>query len=68
MPHRLHYSVKANGNLALLALLRELGAGVDIVSGGELYPRAPRRVHGADVVFSGVGKTARELEQAVEAG
>ena len=37
VPHRVHYSVKANGNLAILRLLRELGAGVDIVSGGELY-------------------------------
>ncbi len=41
VPHRIHYSVKANGNLALLRLLRELGAGVDIVSAGELF-RAQR--------------------------
>ena len=35
--HRVHYSVKANGNLALLRLLRDLGSGVDVVSGGELF-------------------------------
>ncbi|HEX2781741.1 MAG TPA: diaminopimelate decarboxylase [Gemmatimonadaceae bacterium] len=67
VPHRLHYSVKANGNLALLALLRELGAGVDIVSGGELFRATEAGFRGEDVVFSGVGKTAAELEQAVAA-
>ena len=67
VPHRLHYSVKANGNLALLALLRELGAGVDIVSGGELFRALRAGFSGADIVFSGVGKTEQELEQAVEA-
>ena len=66
-PHRLHYSVKANGNLALLALLRELGAGVDIVSGGELFRALRAGFSGPDVVFSGVGKTVAELEQAVDA-
>ena len=66
-PHRLHYSVKANGNLALLGLLRGLGAGVDIVSGGELFRALRAGFTGADVVFSGVGKTVAELEQAVEA-
>lgn len=67
VPHRLHYSVKANGNLALLALLRGLGAGVDIVSGGELFRALRAGFTGADVVFSGVGKTVAELEQAVAA-
>ena len=67
VPHRLHYSVKANGNLALLALLRALGAGVDIVSGGELHRATLAGFTGADVVFSGVGKTEEELAQAVDA-
>jgi diaminopimelate decarboxylase len=67
VPHRLHYSVKANGNLALLSLLRELGAGVDIVSGGELFRALAAGFSGADIVFSGVGKTEQELEQAVKA-
>jgi diaminopimelate decarboxylase len=68
VPHRIHYSVKANSNLAILRLLHEEGAGVDIVSGGELY-RAREAGYGAgDVVFSGVGKTARELHEALDAG
>ena len=67
VPHRLHYSVKANGNLALLSLLRELGAGVDIVSGGELFRALRAGFGGSDIVFSGVGKTEEELERAVEA-
>ena len=67
VPHRLHYSVKANGNLALLSLLRELGAGVDIVSGGELFRALRAGYTGSDIVFSGVGKTEEELERAVEA-
>ena len=68
VPHRLHYSVKANSNLAVLSLLRELGAGVDIVSGGELHRALAAGFAGADVVFSGVGKTGREMREALEAG
>ena len=67
VPHRIHYSVKANGNLALLSLLRQLGAGVDIVSGGELYRARAAGFRGSDVVFSGVGKTVAELDDAVQA-
>src|SRR5687768_13673603 len=47
--HRIHYSVKANSSLAVLALLRELGAGVDIVSGGELARALRVGYAGADV-------------------
>jgi len=65
---RLHYSVKANSNLAILSLLRSLGAGVDIVSGGELQRALHAGFTGADVVFSGVGKTPAELEAAIRAG
>ena len=68
LPHRLHYSVKANSSLAVLALLRELGAGLDIVSGGELYRARLAGFTGQDVVFSGVGKTERELEEALDFG
>lgn len=68
IPHRIHYSVKANSCLAVLALLRELGAGVDIVSGGELHRALLAGFTGADVVFSGVGKTVAEIRQAVAAG
>ena len=66
VPHRLHYSVKANSNLAILGLLRGLGAGVDIVSGGELRRALLAGFGGADIVFSGVGKTEEELRLAVE--
>ena len=61
------YSVKANSNLAVLALLARLGAGFDIVSGGEL---ARVRAAGGDarkIVFSGVGKSESEIEQALRA-
>src|SRR5215208_3219849 len=68
VPHRVHYSVKANSSLAVLALLREAGAGVDIVSGGELYRAMMAGYNGADVVFSGVGKTERELDEALAGG
>ena len=68
VPHRIHYSVKANGNLAILTLLRGLGAGVDIVSSGELGRALAAGFGGPDVVFSGVGKTAEELRAALAAG
>lgn len=69
VPHTICYSVKANSNLSILRLLAGLGAGFDIVSGGEL-----ERVRTADkraakkVVFSGVGKTLDELKLALQAG
>lgn len=65
---RLHYSVKANSSIAILELLRELGAGLDIVSGGELFRALKAGYAGRDIVFSGVGKTEREMEEALEAG
>ena len=68
VPHRIHYSVKANGNLAVLRLLQSLGAGVDIVSGGELYRALRANYTGDDVVFSGVGKTAAEIGEALAVG
>jgi len=67
-PHRVHYSVKANSNIAVLAFLRTLGAGVDIVSGGELFRSLHSGFTGADIVFSGVGKTTSELVEALDAG
>lgn len=68
VPHRLHYSVKANANLAVLQLIRGLGGGADIVSGGELARALRAGFRGQDLVFSGVGKTDRELEAALHAG
>lgn len=64
---RLHYSVKANSSIAILALLRELGAGLDIVSGGELFRALRAGYDGNEIVFSGVGKTEREMEEALRA-
>lgn len=64
---RLHYSVKANSSIAILSLLRELGAGLDIVSGGELFRALKAGYSGKDIVFSGVGKTEREMEEALRA-
>jgi diaminopimelate decarboxylase len=67
--HLICYSVKANSNLSILKLLADQGSGFDIVSGGELLrllevnKKAARRV-----VFSGVGKTAEEIDLALAAG
>jgi diaminopimelate decarboxylase len=63
----IHFSVKANSSLAILALLRSLGAGVDIVSGGELHRALLAGFRGEDIVFSGVGKTREELDAALAA-
>jgi len=62
------YSVKANGNLAILRLLAEEGAGADIVSGGELHRALLAGVPADRIVFSGVGKTVVEMAAALEAG
>jgi diaminopimelate decarboxylase len=62
------YSVKANSNLAVLGLMARLGAGFDIVSGGELARVLAAGGDPRKVVFSGVGKSEREIEQALRAG
>lgn len=65
---RIHYAMKANSNLAVLDQLKQLGAGFDLVSGGELA----RALHiGADpksLVFAGVGKSSAEIENALRVG
>ncbi len=68
-PHRLCYAVKANSTLGILRLMASLGCGFDVVSGGELQRalRADRKA-ARRVVFSGVGKTAGEIEAAIRAG
>ena len=68
VPHRICYSVKANGNLGVLKVLKELGAGADIVSVGELRRALAAGFEADSIVFSGVGKTAAELEDAIRAG
>ena len=67
-PHRVYYAMKANGNLSILRLLAREGAGFDIVSGGELYRVMKAGGDPGKVVFSGVGKTAAEIDQALDAG
>lgn len=62
------YAVKANSNLAILNVFARLGAGFDIVSGGELARVIAAGGDPAKVVFSGVGKTRGEMRQALEAG
>lgn len=67
-PHLVCYAVKANANLAVLALLARLGSGFDIVSGGELARVLKAGGEPSRIVFSGVGKSVAEMEQALEAG
>src|SRR5690242_9375411 len=62
------YSVKANSNLAILALLARLGAGFDIVSGGELKRVLAAGGEAKKILFSGVGKTTAEIELALREG
>ncbi|MBI1330730.1 MAG: diaminopimelate decarboxylase [Alphaproteobacteria bacterium] len=62
------FSVKANGNLAVLKTLARLGAGADVVSGGELKKALAAGISASRVVFSGVGKTKAEMRAALEAG
>src|SRR5579872_3579389 len=62
VPHQICYAVKANGNLAILKLLADAGAGFDIVSGGELFRVLKAGGDPARVIFSGVGKTAQEID------
>src|SRR5208283_5186432 len=68
LPHLVCYAVKANSSLAVLALLAKAGAGFDIVSGGELYRVIQAGGDPSKVVFSGVGKTAAEVEYALAHG
>ncbi len=61
------YAVKANGNVAVIKTLAKLGAGADIVSGGELKRALAAGVPASKIVFSGVGKTRAEIAAAIEA-
>ena len=68
MPHLVCYAMKANSNLAVIALLGGLGAGMDVVSGGEYRRARAAGVPGERIVFSGVGKTREEMRLALEGG
>ena len=62
------YAVKANSNIAVIATLARLGAGADVVSGGELKRALAAGVPASRIVFSGIGKTADEMAAALKAG
>ncbi len=62
------FSVKANGNLAVLKTLARLGAGADVVSSGELKKALAAGIPAGKIVFSGVGKSRHEMQVALEAG
>jgi diaminopimelate decarboxylase len=66
--HLICYSMKACSNLAVLGLFASLGAGVDIVSGGELYRAVKAGIDPSRIVYSGVGKKASEMDEALTSG
>ncbi len=66
--HLIAYAVKANGNLALLKRFQHLGAGADVVSGGELARALKAGMHPERIVFSGVGKRSDEIDYALSEG
>jgi len=68
LPHLICYAVKANSNVAVLKLLGDLGAGMDVVSEGEYRRARAAGVPGNRIVFSGVGKTRAEMRVALEGG
>ena len=65
---RVFYSVKANSNQAVIALLGRLGAGADVVSVGEMHRALKAGIAAKDIVFAGVGKTKDEMAAALDAG
>lgn len=67
-PHRIHYAVKANSNLALLNVLAGMGSGFDIVSGGELLRVLEAGGDPRGIIFSGVCKLEWEIRDALKAG
>lgn len=68
LPARIHYAVKANDHLAILALMARNGAGADVVSGGELHRALRAGIDPEQIVFSGVGKQRWEMQLALERG
>jgi len=62
------YAMKANGNLKILSLLGNMGAGADVVSGGELFRARTAGIPVEKIVFAGVGKTDVEMREALDAG
>jgi diaminopimelate decarboxylase len=67
LKNKVCFAMKSNSNIQLLRKLKALGAGCDIVSGGELKLALKAGFKGSDIVFSGVGKTAKEIQTAIKA-
>jgi diaminopimelate decarboxylase len=68
LDHLICYAIKANSNRAILCLLRDVGAGFDIVSGGELFRALKAGADPGKCTFAGVGKSREEIEYALEQG
>ena len=68
LKHLICYAMKANSNIAILKILGDLGAGMDVVSGGEYLRAKAAGVPGNRIVFSGVGKTREEMALAIKNG
>ena len=68
LPHLVCFAIKSLSNIAVLKTLGDLGAGMDVVSGGEYLRAKAAGVPGSRIVFSGVGKTAAEMRMALEGG
>jgi diaminopimelate decarboxylase len=67
VPHLICYALKANDNLAIARLMGELGAGADVVSGGEAFRALRAGIPASRVIFAGVGKTSQEIAEAIDA-
>jgi len=66
--HQTCFAMKANSNLAILALMSRHGLGADVVSGGELFRAQKAGIPASKIVYSGVGKTTEEIDMAIGAG
>jgi len=66
--HIVCYAVKANSNLSILRLLKRLGCGADVISGGELFRAIRAGISPKKIVYAGVGKTEEEIREAIKGG
>ena len=66
--HLIAYAVKANSNLSIINIFAKLGAGADVVSGGEIYKALAGGIKPSKMVYAGVGKTAEEIKYALKSG
>ncbi len=66
--HQTCFSMKSNANMAILSFMGSMGLGADVVSGGELFKAMKASIPPERIVYSGAGKTAAEIDMALEAG